>query len=116
MLVMIRARRRQAPPGGQLGCGRSPRQASFSIGHADIVAVDAEGLDALIVTDVLKAGLQPLVLLFEHKHLSQAARQTLLRLLRENCTVIEGPYDTLCTRNGSSAEQTILRHEWSHSP
>jgi FkbM family methyltransferase len=89
---------------------------SCSIDHADVVAVDAEGLDAVIVSDALKAGMNPQFLLFEHKHLAAEDRQNLQVLLRKNYTVIDGPYDTICIRNGSSAQQILLLYEWVEGP
>ena len=75
-----------------------------SIEAVDIVAVDTEGLDALIVSDILLAGLAPKVLLFEHKHLPTDVRAALHEQLQEHYTVVNGPYDTLCIlRNSSSA-------------
>lgn len=82
---------------------------SFSFEQADIAAVDAEGLDALIVSDMLKAGLLPQLILFEHKHLRHRERQSLISDLLVGYILVDGPWDTLCVRRSSRAAH-ILQH------
>lgn len=82
---------------------------SFSFEHADIAAIDAEGLDALIVSDMLKAGLLPQMILFEHKHLRHRERQSLISDLQVGYILVDGPWDTLCVRRSSHTAQILER-------
>lgn len=42
----------------------------YSMGNPDIIAIDTEGFDGVIVASLLKEGIRPRVIIFEHKHLS----------------------------------------------
>ena len=84
---------------------------SFELSQVDIVAVDTEGLDAVVVADVLRAGLQPQAILFEHKHLNHDVRQALLPELLDDYLLVEGPWDTLCVRRGSRASRILDRSQ-----
>lgn len=83
---------------------------AHAIERIDIVAVDTEGMDALIVNDILRAGINPQLMLFEHKHLGAEVRSSLSEKLLKSYTVVEGPYDMLCIHRSSFAELSMPRN------
>lgn len=82
-----------------------------AIERIDIVAVDTEGMDAVIVNDILRQGINPQLILFEHKHLGAEVRSSLNEQLLKSYTVVVGPFDTLCVRRSSYAELSMHRNQ-----
>ena len=54
------------------------------ITHFHIIQIDAEGMDARLVTSILRAGLRPAILNFEHLHIKTCEVKPLFTLL-ETC-------------------------------
>jgi FkbM family methyltransferase len=54
------------------------------ITHFHIIQIDAEGMDARLVTSILRAGLRPAILNFEHLHIKTGEVKPLFTLL-ETC-------------------------------